>query len=178
MPQISGRLTMVAAAGALGLAVAGGLYFGGGATSPVPPEPTTVPAATSIVVHISGAVRDPGLVSLDLPARVADAVVAAGGATMMADLASINLAAPVRDGDHIVVPVAGVAAADDDGLIDLNRASADELATLHGIGPVLAERIVAFRDQHGGFDSIEDLLDVPGIGEAKLALLRPGVSTP
>jgi competence protein ComEA len=84
----------------------------------------------------------------------------------------------VADGDQIVVPAVGEPGEVGDGLIDLNRATAQELAQLHGIGPVLAERIVAHREEHGPFDSVESLLDVPGIGEAKLALLRSGVSGP
>ena len=84
----------------------------------------------------------------------------------------------MRDGDHIVVPSIGERIGVDDGLVDLNRSTAAKIAELQGIGPVLAERIVAHREEHGPFESIEDLLDVPGIGEAKLALLRSGVSSP
>jgi competence protein ComEA len=170
---------MVVGVGAVALAVAGGAFFGRGPAPAPPATPTTAAApARTVVAHISGAVRNPGLVLLGDPARVADAVGAAGGATIAADLGAINLAAPVRDGDHIVVPAIGESVDAGDGLVDLNRATAQDLAKLHGIGPVLAERIVAYRDEHGEFGTIEDLLDVPGIGEAKLALLRPGVSAP
>ena len=179
MPDLSGRLTTVVLVAAVGLVLVGGVLF----TRSQAPQAEVVAEApmrqpASIVVHISGAVVDPGLVRLEESARVADAVSAAGGALITADLGAINLAAPVGDGDQIVVPVIGEAEAPGDGRIDLNRASAQDLAGLHGIGPVLAERIVAYRDEHGRFESIEDLLDVPGIGEAKLALLRPGVTAP
>jgi competence protein ComEA len=169
---------MLAVVGALILAVAGGLYFGRG-HSPEPPEPVRSDdgASTTVVVHVSGAVAAPGLVSLAEPARVADAISSAGGATAQADLAAINLAGAVRDGDQIVVPAVGQELPEATG-IDLNRSTADQLAQLAGIGPVLAERIVAYREEHGPFDTVEDLLDVPGIGEAKLALLRAGVTAP
>lgn len=172
------RLTIMAVIGAVVVALAGGIYFGRG-PSPLPPEPAPVDDETPppVIVHVSGAVAEPGLVSLPGSARVADAVGAAGGATAEADLAAINLAGTVRDGDHIVVPAVGETTQEQAG-IDLNRSTADQLAELHGIGPVLAERIVAYRDEHGSFETIEDLLDVPGIGEAKLDLLRAGVTSP
>jgi len=165
--------------GAVILAVAGGVYFG---RSPAPSTPTEEKgiesAAEVVVAHVSGAVRRPGLVSLIAPARTADAIEAAGGASPTADLSAINLAGPVRDGDQIVVPNIDDSGGGDTGLIDLNRAQADQLVELQGIGPVLAQRIVAYRDENGRFATVEDLLDVPGIGEAKLALLRPWVKTP
>jgi len=179
VPDLSSRLPLIGVIGAIAIAVLGGIYFGRQpAASLPPPVPNTVVAEQHLVVHVSGAVASPGLVSLTEPTRVADAVEAAGGATTDADLAAINLAGPVQDGDHIVVPTIGERVGVDDGLIDLNRSNAARIAELHGIGPVLAERIVAHRDEHGPFASIEDLLDVPGIGEAKLALLRSGVSPP
>jgi competence protein ComEA len=165
--------------GAAVVGLGGALYLGSGAPpAPLPEAPVAALAPELIVVHVSGAVRDPGLVSLVGPARVADAVHAAGGATSVADLSAINLASSVGDGEQIVVPAVGESGEAGDGLIDLNRATAQDLAQLHGIGPVLADRIVAYREEHGRFESVESLLDVPGIGEAKLALLRPGVSTP
>lgn len=127
-----------------------------------------------ITVHISGAVRNPGVVIADGDARVADIVILAGGAEPEAALGRVNLAAPVRDGDHIIVPSlkddGGLGAADE--RFDLNTATASEFEALPGVGPVLASRIVAHRDDHGPFDTIEDLLDVAGIGEAKLAAIR------
>lgn len=179
MPQLSPRLTMTIVIGAAVAALGGALYFGRGPDPGPPSEPSALePAAEVLVVHVSGAVVRPGLVSLVAPARVADAIDAAGGAAAIADLGAINLADTVGDGDQIDVPIFGEADEADGGLVDLNRASAQDLSGLHGIGPVLAERIVAYRDEHGRFETVEDLLDVPGIGEAKLALLRPGVSAP
>lgn len=164
------------------LVIGGVAWFGvGGDTSP-PVEDVTSPSieADRVAVHVSGAVVRPGLVMVDGGARVADAVAAAGGASADADLGRTNLAAPVRDGEHVVVasradPSGG--STDPEG-IDLNTASAGRLEELPGVGPVLAERIVEFRDEHGPFATIEDLLDVPGIGEAKLAQMRDAITTP
>lgn len=149
-------------------------------------------AATEVVVHVVGAVAAPGVQRLPTGSRVIDAVEAAGGAAADADLARVNLAAVLTDGQQVVVlrpgeapPVAagagtavpGPGAAEGDGagdgaLIDVNRASASELEELPGVGPVTAEAIVAHREQNGPFTSVEDLLDVRGIGEAKLEQLR------
>ena len=175
----SSRLSLLVVIGAIVVAVGGGIYFGRGPESSLPrPSAAAESVEETVVVHVSGAVRHPGLVSLPIPARVADAVEAAGGATDEADIGALNLAGPLRDGEQIVVPAYGESRNPDDGGVDLNRATANRLAELHGIGPVLADRIVAHREEHGPFETIEDLLDVPGIGEAKLALLRPGVSAP
>lgn len=134
-------------------------------------------------VHVSGAVANPGLVELSPGSRVADALAAAGGSTAEADLGSLNLAARVVDGDQIVVPgVAGAGgplvsrSAAADGRVRVNFATADELETLPGVGPVLAQRILEHRSVHGPFSEVEELLDVAGIGEAKLAALREAVA--
>lgn len=136
-----------------------------------------------ITVHVSGAVFGPGLVELLPGARVADAVAAAGGTLRTADLAALNLAAPVRDGEQIRVPELAIAsnggvAIVDDGLVRINDADATGLEALPGVGPVLAGRIVAVREESGPFATVEDLLDVPGIGEATLAGLRDVVAVP
>lgn len=179
MSDPSSRLSLVAVIGAIVVAVGGGIYFGRGPESSLPrPSAAAESVEETVVVHVSGAVRHPGLVSLPIPARIADAVEAAGGATDEADIGALNLAGPLRDGEQIVVPAYGESRNPDDGGVDLNRATAAQLAELNGIGPVLADRIVAHREEHGPFETMEDLLDVPGIGEAKLALLRPGVSAP
>ena len=98
---------------------------------------------------------------------------------MVADLSALNLAATVDDGDQVVVPLKGdrtsgrsVTTDDNDGLVDLNYAAAIDLEKLPGVGPVLAQRIYEYREENGPFETVEDLLDVPGIGEAKLAALR------
>lgn len=135
-------------------------------------------AGPEVVVHVAGAVEVPGVYELPASARVHDAIEAAGGATTFADLDLLNLAAPIVDGMQIRVPEPGEAVAPlvvpdggDDGPVDLNRADAAELDTLPGVGPATAAAIVAHRDDHGPFASVDDLLSVPGIGPAKLAAL-------
>lgn len=176
-------------AGALGLAaVVAGVWWGRGlAAPPVPPPPAAQTAASStaapsLVVHVSGWVQRPGLVTVPDGSRVGDVLTAAGGVRPGASLDGVNLAQPVVDGQQVVVPgpqgAGGGAVAADDGRVHLNTATPAELETLPGVGPVLAERIVAHRDARGGFDQVEDLLEVPGIGEAKLADLRDAVAVP
>ena len=152
-------------------AVVAGMVFGG---SPDPPPVVSIATAAdapTLTIHITGAVLRPGLVDVPAGSRVADVVAAAGGLTAEARLAGLNLAAPARDGTQIVVPTEAAADAAP-GFVSMSTAGQDELATLPGVGPVLAARIVAYRRQHGPFSTMEDLLDVPGIGEAKLATLR------
>jgi competence protein ComEA len=141
--------------------------------------------ASTVVVHVSGAVARPGLVSLPTGARVADAVVGAGGALPDAVLSSLNLATPVVAGQRIVVPWdAGGEGTDrrggtpGAGPVPINTADASTLVTLPGIGPVLAARIVEHRERHGPFTTAEDLLGVAGIGEATLAALRDHIVVP
>ncbi|MGY1734216.1 ComEA family DNA-binding protein [Geodermatophilus sp. SYSU D01045] len=129
-------------------------------------------ARTTVVVSVVGLVVTPGLVTLPEGARVADAVAAAGGLLPEADPASVNLAAVVSDGQQIAVGVPGAAPAPaaggaaPAGPLDLNAATVADLDALPGIGPVLAQRIVDHREQHGRFTSVEQLDDVPGIGPA------------
>jgi competence protein ComEA len=163
------------------LVVAGGAgwWFGG---APEPPPPLRV-AATSgsgtVTVHVAGEVSEPGLVRVEPGSRVADAVAAAGGLLATADAAGLNLAAPVVDGQQVVVPAQGsVASPADDGRVHLNTAGAADLEQIDGVGPVLAARIVEYREANGPFLAVEDLLDVAGIGEAKLAAMRDGVVIP
>lgn len=131
-------------------------------------------ARTTVVVSVVGLVVSPGLVTLPEGARVADAVAAAGGLLPEADPASVNLAAVVTDGQQVAVgvpgaagPAAGAAGGPAPaGPLDLNTATVADLDALPGIGPVLAQRIVDHREQHGRFASVEQLDDVPGIGPA------------
>lgn len=166
--------------------VAGAAWFGLGSEE-APPSPGQVvspqePDSQTIRVHVSGAVTAPGVVQLLADAIVADAVAAAGGAVETADLTSINLAAPLRSGERIIVPDTnhrGAGALQDLQVgVDLNAATASELEALPGVGPVLAGRIVAFRAERGPFLSVEDLLDVPGIGESKLSQMRDSIGYP
>lgn len=144
-----------------------------------PVEIVSSARARSITVHVSGAVMLPGLVTLPADSRVADAIVAAGGATSEAELGSLNLAASLGDGSHLVVPSwGGDVALVGDGRVRVNSASASDLEDLPGVGPVLAQRIVAHREANGPFQTVEGLLDVPGIGEAKLAAIRDVVLVP
>jgi competence protein ComEA len=153
--------------------------------SPTPPPLSVDPVGDGrrvITVHVAGAVRSPGLVEVTAGSRVADAIVAAGGALPEADLGRVNLAAPLADGQQLVVPSvppAGEAGAVlGDGRVRINVAGVEELEALPGVGPVLAERIVAYREEHGPFAVVEDLLGVSGIGEGKLAALREAVLVP
>jgi competence protein ComEA len=104
--------------------------------------------------------------------RVATALERAGGPTARADLTAVNLAAKVQDGQQIVVPVKGAAAQASDSPVHLSSATVEQLDEIDGLGPTLAERIVEYRDAHGGFRSIEELAQVDGIGEKRLATLR------
>lgn len=147
--------------------------------------PTPIDAADagpqgSVTVHVVGAVARPGVVSLPAGARVVDAIAAAGEATLLADVGQLNLARAVTDGERIEVPERGAAVTEEagaegasaagaflaDGRLDLNRATAADLETLPGIGPVLAARIVSHRDASGPFATAGALREVPGIGEA------------
>ncbi len=146
--------------------------------------PTTTRAG--VTVHVSGHVLRPGLVFLDGSPRVADAIEAAGGLLTDARIDDLNLAAPVVDGDRVVVPGPGSGSdstgtgvgTGSDGLIDVNRAGVAELETLPGVGPVLAQRIVDHRKANGPFRTVEDLLSVSGIGERKLESLRSHIRVP
>lgn len=165
------------------VAAAGAVWYSGRA--PEPPPITLVEAAAAeqatITVHVSGAVAAPGLVRLSSGARAADAIAAAGGALPGAELGAVNLAAPLVDGQHLGVPhVPGgtITGEQRRAPVPVNTASASELESLPGVGPVLAGRIVEYRDLHGPFSALEDLLDVAGIGEAKLAALRDAVQVP
>lgn len=155
-----------------------------GATSPeVAPSPT----AATIIVDVAGWVTRPGVYEFRQGDRVIDAIRMAGGGRHGADLTSINLAALLTDGQQIVVPRKGkpaVGAAGQGGtgsggaepLVNLNTATLDQLETLPGIGPALGQRILDYRQEHGPFRSVDDLLNVSGIGEKRLADLRPNVT--
>jgi competence protein ComEA len=183
---VSRRQALVAAIGLLALfAGAGRTLAGAGASAPLPRASLVAEkpgAAPRLVVHVTGAVRRPGLYRLAEGSRVADAVARAGGATAKADTAAVNLAAPLADGIQVLVPsrVAGAAgtaaAAGAGGRISLSSASLAELDALPGVGPVTAQKIVDHRAAHGGFSSVDDLDAIPGIGPARLEQLRELVS--
>jgi competence protein ComEA len=139
-------------------------------------------ASTRLVVYVVGAVRRPGLYRLASGSRIADAVARAGGVTRKADPAALNLAAPIADGEQVLVPamlpravtaaqgapVPGVPV----GPIQLSSATAEQLDSLPGIGPVTAQKILDYRTEHGAFRSVDDLDDVPGIGPSRVEQLR------
>ncbi|MFC6087598.1 helix-hairpin-helix domain-containing protein [Sphaerisporangium aureirubrum] len=151
---------------------------------PPPPGASGAPTA-QVVVHVTGKVRRPGLVTLPMGARVADAVTAAGGFRAGVTATGLNLARRLTDGEQIIVgakpgtlappPPAPDPAAAPPPPLDLNTATAGQLETLPGVGEVLATRITEFRQTHGGFRSVDQLRDVTGIGERKYADLRPRV---
>lgn len=162
------------------------------ALSALEPALTATPTPEVLVVHVAGQVRRAGVVRLTTGDRVVDAVDAAGGATAEADLAAVNLARPVVDGEQVYVPrpgelppapasPAGSATGGAEGpggagaVIDLNTADAAALDSLPGVGPVLAERILAWRTEHGRFTSVDELGEVSGIGEKLLAQLSDRV---
>jgi competence protein ComEA len=168
------------------LTVAGSRIAGVGASrSPAAVAPVSrirsAPAGAQplLVVHVVGAVRRAGLFRLRDGSRVADALTRAGGPTRHADLAAVNLAAPLVDGEQVVVPRRGpggsaaVTAAPGAGAkVSLGSATVEQLDELPGVGPVTAQKIVDWRMTHGPFRSVDDLDDVPGIGPARIEQLR------
>jgi competence protein ComEA len=153
---------------------------------PAAPPVETTAATTVVVVDVVGAVRKPGLYRLEQGARIADAVARAGGPTAKADVALINLAAPLADGEQVIVPRRGTAAvgsatpagssasggAPTGGPVHLSTATLEQLDSLPGIGPVTAQKILDYRQKHGAFTSVDELDAVPGIGPARLDQLQ------
>jgi competence protein ComEA len=139
-----------------------------------------------VTVDVAGKVRRPGIAVLDAGARVVDALKAAGGARPGVDLSGLNLARVLVDGEQILVGVpapVGLAAsaapsagAPGGPLVNLNTATETELDGLPEVGPVTAQAILSWRDEHGGFSSVDELLEVDGIGDATLAKLAPLVT--
>jgi competence protein ComEA len=158
---------------------------GSGAPAVTPVQPAVRPKATApklLVVDVAGAVRRPGLYRLKSGSRIDDAITLAGGLTAKAQLGAVNLAAPVADGEQIVVPGRGVASVGPTGSptagssasspLDLSSATLEQLENLPGIGPVTAQKILDYRQQHGAFHSVAELQGVPRIGPAHMAQLK------
>jgi competence protein ComEA len=140
-----------------------------------------------VTVDVAGAVKRPGVYRLSSSERVEDALKRAGGATGRADLSQINRAAKLEDGRQILVPIrasraspaaaqpGAAAPAAPDQPVNLNTATLEQLDTLDGVGPATAQKILDYRTEHGGFGSVEELDQIPGIGEKRLAALRERV---
>jgi competence protein ComEA len=186
MPQISrARALAYVAVLLVALLLAGRLAFREEQPASARIAPATMRAEPApvrkLLVHVVGAVRRPGLYRLDDGSRVDDAIGAAGGPRPKAALDAINLAAPVADGQQVIVPVRGRGTASPgvassgaaaSGPVHLNTATVEELDTLPGVGPVTAQKILDYRNEHGAFSSVDELDAVPGIGPARLAELR------
>jgi competence protein ComEA len=174
---IGARYLQSAAADSGGGAAAGGFprsYSSGGGSSGATAG-DGVQKFQSLVIYVSGAVRRPGLVRLRDGDRVGDAIDAAGGARASANLEAVNLAARLADGQQVVVPrgePGGAGASGATGPISLATATLEQLDTLDGVGPGLAQKIIDYRTQHGGFRSVDELGEVPGIGDKRLESLR------
>jgi competence protein ComEA len=177
--------------GALGVAALGGagLWYVRSLPQPVAitaqprAAPTAAATPTVLIVHVAGWVKAPGVYELRDGSRVIDAIEAAGGARHDADLSAVNLAAPLTDGQQVLLartadvvastaPVGSGTVEAATALVNLNSATAEELETLPGIGEVLAATIVQYREEHGPFTSVDQLVDVSGIGEVTLEELR------
>lgn len=183
--QVSRRAIVLGAlALALALTLASRLLRDAGTAYQVPAitqaAHSTRAAAPVLVIDVVGAVRRPGLYRLPQGSRVADAVARAGGATRRAEIALVNLAAPLADGTQVVVPARVTVAsgggasspATPAGPVHLNTATLEQLDALPGVGPVTAQKILDYRQQHGAFSSVDALDAIPGIGPARLDQLR------
>jgi competence protein ComEA len=185
LPAVSRRQLFGAAVAVAVLLVLLLRHLGGGGSSAPVVEPVRAAArpaaAKPVVVDVAGAVRRPGLYRLRSGSRIDDAIAAAGGATAKAQLDTVNLAAPVADGEQVVVPSRGAGGAvappssvgsTPSAPLDLNTATAEQLDALPGIGPVTAQKILDYRQAHGAFQTVDELEGVPGIGPGRLSQLK------
>ncbi len=154
-------------------------------SSPASPSGLSAPTPTLVIVDVAGKVRHPGIVTLPPGSRVVDALEAAGGTNPSVDLTSLNLARQLVDGEQLLVGLTPVTVAAPPGAavppptnalpvaqVNLNTATSELLDTLPGVGPVTAQAILDWRTEHGSYSSVDELLEVDGIGEATLAGLR------
>ena len=189
MSDIPPRQLAACGLAALTIVLIGAWSLSRGGSAPEPP-PAAIEVSSAageagarVVVHVAGAVRRPGVYRMRSDARVSEAVDRAGGATRRADVSQVNLAAKVEDGRQVLVPAkvraaggGGAAPAPQEGVpLNLNTATLEQLDELDGIGPATAQSILDYREEHGGFGSVEELGHVPGIGDVRLASLREQV---
>lgn len=192
-PRPRGAIALAGVAAAAAVLAAVGVWRDRPIPQPVPALPVvavpttanSAPPPQQLVVSVAGAVVKPGLVTVPAEARVADALAAAGGALPGTDLLALNLAQRLTDGEQVLVgvggnPVSGAGAAAapasgpgaPGGAINLNKATVAELDALPGVGPVMAQAIVDWRTENGGFTDVAQLNDVSGIGDARYAQLK------
>ena len=188
MAEVSKRQLAVYAAAIALVVVIGARYVKQAETERDAPRPAVgvrfQRSSTRVLVHVTGAVRRPGVYRLPSSARLDLAVRRAGGATRGADLEGVNLAAKVSDGQQVIVPKrearralngAGAATAAGEAPISLNTATSEQLQDLEGVGPVTAQKILDWRKEHGGFRSVEDLQQINGIGPKRFEALKDKV---
>lgn len=198
MPELSRRQILAWAAVGMIILLVGGNYLRSHLTSGSTPESGFSAATiglkeegpTELKVHVAGAVVRPGLYTLKPGQRAADAIELAGGPTPAADLGQVNLAARLADGQQLVVPekgmpppaagagsaATGTGTGGSGGPVNLNSATLEQLEQLDGVGPKTAQKIIDYREAHGGFKSIEELMEVPGIGPAKFEGIKDQVT--
>ena len=191
MPSDRRLVLLAVIVGVVVLVLVGRALEGGGASASAPqPIPTVALAAAPdeelgpVTVYVVGAVRHAGVLVLPAGSRVRDALRRAGGVLRAADLSQLNLAVRLADGEMVTVPRVGAAQpasavgapAAATAIVHLNSATLEQLDGLDGIGPSLAARIVAWRTEHGGFHTVDDLGEVSGIGPARLEALRGRVA--
>lgn len=183
---VGGAVVLLIVGAVIAVLASASAQGGGSVATPSAPArlattPVGSPATGTVLVHVTGAVRRPGLVSLAAGSRVVDAVAAAGGVAEDADVAAVNLARPVADGEQLAVPkvgdpppagaavgsgsAAGSGASAGGAPVNLNKATQAELESLPRIGPALAQRILDWRQANGRFAQPSDLLKVTGIGQ-------------
>jgi competence protein ComEA len=185
VPELSRSQLLVYAAIAVAVLLVGARWIrsgqsesdGGHEFSFAADSPPAEEDGRDVVIHVAGAVHRPGVYRLPAGSRVTDAVKRAGGLAGGANGDAINLAARLSDGQQVVVPGPGAVAASagpgaDSGPISLGSATPEQLDQVEGIGPVTAQKIIEFRDQHGGLSSIEQLDEVDGIGPSTMQTLR------
>ena len=190
MPDLAPRQLAACALALVAVSLLGAWHLsragGGGEGGDAAPAPIRVDGGAegrrAVIVHVAGAVRSPGVYRMRPEARVDDAVGRAGGPTARADLSQVNLAAKVEDGRQVLVPervraaAAGAAAPTAPGVpLNVNTATLEQLDELDGIGPATAQNILDYREANGGFGAVDELGQVPGIGDVRLASLREQV---